>query len=193
METRRINRFSIHFFKEWQVWGARGIVSEQFWKGCRKGDPFQGPRVALTFMKELSKETHVFTKQTTLLGRGPGQRAAEWGNPGELLCPVTHSLMFYGNKLSLQVISGQWGFLAPIWYGPRSFLVACTPLRQGAFQRQGFWELVVSSLLLAPPRSSWLVFRAAPPSSLRLLVVRQFRKVAIIVSSQRGQFQSMFP
>ena len=39
---------------------------------CRKGDPFQGLRVGacLTLGNELSEETHILTKQKTLLGRG---------------------------------------------------------------------------------------------------------------------------
>ena len=39
---------------------------------CRKGHPFQGPKVGscLTLRNELSKETHVLTKQEILLGRG---------------------------------------------------------------------------------------------------------------------------
>ena len=39
---------------------------------CRKGDSFRGPRVGscLTLGNELSEETHVLTKQETLLGRG---------------------------------------------------------------------------------------------------------------------------
>ena len=42
------------------------------WKCCRKGDPFQGPRVGscLTLRNELSEETHMLPKQETLLGRG---------------------------------------------------------------------------------------------------------------------------
>ena len=39
---------------------------------CRKGDPFQGPKLGscLTFRNELSEETHVLTKQAILLGKG---------------------------------------------------------------------------------------------------------------------------
>ena len=39
---------------------------------CRKGDPFQGLKLGscLTFGNELSKETHVLTKQEILLGKG---------------------------------------------------------------------------------------------------------------------------
>ena len=41
---------------------------------CRKGDPFQGPKLGscLTLRNELSEETHVLTKQEILLGRAPG-------------------------------------------------------------------------------------------------------------------------
>ena len=39
---------------------------------CRKTDPFQGPKLGscLTLGNELSKETHVLTKQEILLGKG---------------------------------------------------------------------------------------------------------------------------
>ena len=38
---------------------------------CRKADPFQGPKLGscLTLGSELSKETHVLTKQEILLGK----------------------------------------------------------------------------------------------------------------------------
>ena len=39
---------------------------------CRKRDPFQDPKLGacLTLRNELSKETHVLTKQEILLGKG---------------------------------------------------------------------------------------------------------------------------
>ena len=39
---------------------------------CRKGDPFQGPKLGsgLTLRNELSEETHVLTKEEILLGKG---------------------------------------------------------------------------------------------------------------------------
>ena len=42
------------------------------WKCCRKGDPFQGPKLVsfLTLGNELSEKTHVLTKQEVLLGKG---------------------------------------------------------------------------------------------------------------------------
>ena len=44
------------------------------WDCCRKRDPFQGPKVGscLSLGNELSEQTHVLTKQETLLGRAPG-------------------------------------------------------------------------------------------------------------------------
>ena len=43
---------------------------------CRKGDPFQGPKLVscLTLGNELSEETHVLTKQEILLGKGGEQK-----------------------------------------------------------------------------------------------------------------------
>ena len=51
--------------------GGRGRESK-VWFCCRKGDPFQNPSVGshLTPRNELSEETHVLTKQETLLERG---------------------------------------------------------------------------------------------------------------------------
>ena len=44
------------------------------WLCCRKGDTFQGLKLGscLTLENELSKETHVLTKQEILLGKGKG-------------------------------------------------------------------------------------------------------------------------
>ena len=46
--------------------------SKREWFCCRKADPFQGPKLGscLTLGNELSKETHVLTKQEILLGKG---------------------------------------------------------------------------------------------------------------------------
>ena len=48
------------------------IDAFKFWCCWRKGDPFRGLKVGscLTLRNELSKETHVLTKQEVLLGRG---------------------------------------------------------------------------------------------------------------------------
>ena len=79
------------------------------WICCRKGDPFQGLRVGscLTLGNELSEETHMLTKQETLLGRHAGQRAGGYRNLGGLLCHVACSLGFYGDGIIFRVVSGQ--------------------------------------------------------------------------------------
>ena len=47
------------------------------WTCCRKGDPFQGPKLGscVTLGNKLPGETHVLTKQDILLGRAPAWRA----------------------------------------------------------------------------------------------------------------------
>ena len=68
----------------------------------QEGGPLPVPKRELLFShslgNELSKETHVLTKQETLLGRS---------NPGELLCLVASSLEFHGDGISFQVVFGQ--------------------------------------------------------------------------------------
>ena len=52
--------------------GGRGWAEIQTLVCCRKGNPFQGLKLGscLTLRNELSKETHVLTKQEILLGKG---------------------------------------------------------------------------------------------------------------------------
>ena len=49
----------------------------------------QGPRVGacLTLRNELSEETHVLTKQETLLGRGAGVESSRIGEPRRTALP----------------------------------------------------------------------------------------------------------
>ena len=56
---------------------------------CRKRHPFQGPRVGscLTFRNELSEETHVLTKQETLLGRGAQEKSSRVREPRRTALP----------------------------------------------------------------------------------------------------------
>ena len=76
---------------------------------CRKGDPFQGPKVAscLTLGNELLEETYVLIKQEILLERAHRWRAVGYGKPGELLCLMAHSLGFYRDGIRFGVVSGQ--------------------------------------------------------------------------------------
>ena len=77
-------------------------------KCCRKGDPFQGPKLGscLTLGHELSEETHVLTKQEILLGKGTRVESSRV-KPGELLCHMARSLRFYSDGISFRVVFGQ--------------------------------------------------------------------------------------
>jgi len=73
---------------------------------CRKADPFQGLKLGscLTLRNELSKETHVLTKQEILLGKGIRMESSRVRNPRELLYRVARSFGFYGDGINFQVV-----------------------------------------------------------------------------------------
>ena len=48
----------------------------------------------------------MLTKQEILLGKGTRVESSREGNPGELLCHVAHSLGFYSDGISFQVVFG---------------------------------------------------------------------------------------
>ena len=77
---------------------------------CWKGDPFQDPRVGscLTLGNELSKETHMLTKQETLLGRGTWVETSRVREPRRTALP--RGLMVIGlvSGLSLANHSESW-------------------------------------------------------------------------------------
>ena len=56
---------------------------------CRKGDPFQGLRKGscLTLGNELSEETHMLTKQESLLGRGAWVESSRGREPRRMALP----------------------------------------------------------------------------------------------------------
>ena len=56
---------------------------------CRKGDPFQGPKLGscLTLGNELSEETHVLTKQEILLGKGTRLESSRVREPRRTALP----------------------------------------------------------------------------------------------------------
>ena len=89
----------------------------------------------LTLGNELSEETHLLTKQETLLGRGAGWKAGGEGNPGELLCHVALSrgFMVMGLVSGLSLASDS---------DSESFLAVDASLSQDGCQREGFWEVV---------------------------------------------------
>ena len=56
---------------------------------CRKGDSFQGSKLGSrrTLGNELSKETHVLTKQDILLGKGPPVEISRVKDPRRTALP----------------------------------------------------------------------------------------------------------
>ena len=65
---------------------------------CRKGDPFQGLRVGccLTLGNELSEETHVLTKQETLLGKDTRAETRRIREPSRTLSRGSQSQVLWG-------------------------------------------------------------------------------------------------
>ena len=59
----------------------------------------------MTLRNELSEEAHLLTK--LCWERGPRERAAGQGPPGELLCHVARGLRFHGDGINFWVVSGQ--------------------------------------------------------------------------------------
>ena len=61
----------------------------------------------LTLRNELSKETHVLTKQETSLQRGAQVESRRVREPRRTALPVAHSLRFYSDGISFQVVFSQ--------------------------------------------------------------------------------------
>ena len=56
---------------------------------------------------ELFEETHVLTKQETLLGRGARAESSRVRGPRKTALPCGSQSQFYGNGVSFRVVSGQ--------------------------------------------------------------------------------------
>ena len=79
---------------------------------CRKGDPFQGPRVGscLSFRNELSKDLEFLTlvdKARDFTGKGRPGGEQQVREPRRTALPCAQSLGFYGNGVSFWVVSCQ--------------------------------------------------------------------------------------
>ena len=98
------------------------------WKCCRKGVPFQGPKLGscLTLGNELSEETHVLTKQEILLGKGAGVERSRIMEPRRTALP---------RGIRFRVVFNNH-------FNSESFLVVHTLFSQDGCQRGGFWEVV---------------------------------------------------
>lgn len=136
----------------------------------------------------------MLTKQETLLGKGALEGSSRVREPRRTaLQVVAVSGWFYG--VSFPVVSEQSSCLAHIWSGSGSFLLAHAPLSEDRSQHQGSREVggLVSSLLLAPPTSSWYVFRAAPRSLSGPPAGRQLMHRAVTVPAKVGHFGHWCP
>ena len=104
---------------------------------CRKGDPFQGPKLGscLTLGNELSEETHVLTKQEILLERAPGgeQQGKGTQENSSVTWLAVSGFMVMGLVSGLSLANHS---------DSESFLVVHALFSQDGCQREGFWEVV---------------------------------------------------
>ena len=99
-------------------------------------DPFQGPKLGscLTLGNELSKETHVLTKQEILLGKDSRVESSRVREPRRTALPLAVSdfmMMGFISRLSLANCSDS-----------ESFLVVHALFSLDRCQREGFWDMV---------------------------------------------------
>ena len=99
---------------------------------CRNRGPIQGPKsgLCLTIRNELSKETHVLTKQQILLGRGAQAESRRVREPRRTALPVAFHLGFYDDGISFWVISSQSLWFSIFSGGTRIVQQKCLPMRR---------------------------------------------------------------
>ena len=95
----------------------------------------------LTLRNELSRETHVLTKQETFIGRGTWVSGSRRTAAQPAVSSFTVMWLVSRSSLASHSDSG-------------SFLAASAWLRQDEFQRGGFWEVGRTYRLASPP-SFW--------------------------------------
>ena len=117
---------------------------------CRKGGPFQSPRVGscLTLRNELSKGTHMLTKQETLLEKGARTENSRVRESRRAACQVAHSLWFFGDGISFWAVFGQSFWLTVL---PGSARIAGIELVSPALAGKFF--------ITEPPRKSLFSFQ----------------------------------
>ena len=117
---------------------------------CRKGDPFQGPKMGSCLTLEMRcLRRHICWQSNRLYWEGmPMLRAVGWGNPEELFCHMVHSLGLYGGGISFQVVFGQSFWLRVLPGGARIAQPRWTPARilgGGRTCGLSFWPFLNSS------------------------------------------------
>lgn len=128
---------------------------------CRKGDPFQGLRLGscLTFRKELSKETHLLTKQETLLGKGTQAESSRVREPRRTALPRGLQSRVYGDGISCRVVFSQSFWLRVLPGGAHLVQPRWMPVRilgggisfWPFLNSSGLWWLISSHSLPGPP------------------------------------------
>ena len=161
---------------------------------CRKGGPFQGPELGscLTLGNELSEETHVLTKQETLLGKDARVESRRVRKPRRTALPCGSWFRVSG----FMVMGLVSGLSLANHFDSESFLVVCILFSQDGCQREGFWE--VGRQVVSPSDLSRTLLVGGgllvPCSLPGPPVIKQLMQMATMVSGQGGWFQSVcFP
>ena len=99
----------LHALSMDDTWRLTSFPTHITWYCCRKGDPFQGPKLGscLTLGNELSEETHVLTKREILLGRGAWLEGGRVREPRSTALPRGCSLRFCADRISFRVVFSQ--------------------------------------------------------------------------------------
>ena len=114
---------------------------------CRKGDPFQGPKLSsyLTLRNELSEETRVLTKQEILLGKGTQVESNRVREPRRTALSGSVGWLSVSDFMVMGLVFG-WSLANHSNSG--SFLVAQVSLSQDGCWQEGFWEVDRHACLL---------------------------------------------
>ena len=150
----------------------------------QEGNPLQGLSMSSQLTLRMNYlRRHACDKAKDFIGKGhPGREQQLW--------LVSCSLGFYGKRVSLWVVSGQFsGHILP---GSYSFLVAYDLSAKMDSSAKDPGRLVFSSLVLAPPKFSQLVFRAASCSLSGLPTVRQPVQAIISMPAKVGRLSQQF-
>ena len=163
-----------------------------YWFCCRKGDPFQGPKLGscLALGNELSEETHVLTKQEILLGNSTRVESSRVKEPRRTALPRgSQSLVFLVMGLvsglslanhSNSVFPGGARITRPRWMLARGIL--------GSGRTHAVSPFDLSRTF--PGGGGLLVPYSLPGSP----VIKQLMQMVTMVPGQGGRFQSVcFP
>ena len=144
----------------------------------------------LTLRNELSKETHVLTKQEILLGKGTRAESSRIREARRTA--LSHGFAVSGFMVMVLVS----GLSLANHSDSESFLTVHALSSQDGCQREGFWEVVrhvVSPFHLSRtfPVGGGLLVPCSLPGPP---VLKQLMQIVTVVPGQGGQFQSVcFP